>query len=119
LFVDDVLIFSKTLQDHRRHLRQICDTLQEHFSFLNPKKCIICKAEVQYLGNLIGRYGVRPLSERIQALADWPAPVNFEELRSFLGLLGFCRRYIPDLAQIAFKSIGRSVGVDSGASKSF
>ena len=101
LFVDDVLIFSKTLKDHRRHLRQICDTLKEHYLFLNPKKCIICKAEVQYLGNLIGRHGVRPLPERIQALADWPAPLNFEELRSFLGLLGFCRRYIPDLAQIA------------------
>ena len=101
LFVDDILLYSKTLEDHVRHLRQLCKTLRQHHLFLNPDKCHVCQVEVNYLGNLVGREGVRPQPDRTQALEEWPEPQNVTELKSFLGLLGFCRRYIPDLAQIA------------------
>ena len=101
LFVDDILLYSKTLDDHVRHLRQLCKTLRQHHLFLNPEKCHLCQVEVNYLGNLVGREGVRPQPDRTQALEAWPTPQNVTELKSFLGLLGFCRRYISDLAQIA------------------
>ena len=101
VFIDDLLIYSKTMEDHVRHLRQLCATFRQHKLFLNPDKCNICRVEVEYLGNMIGREGIRPTEERTQALADWPTPENASELKSFLGLLGFIRRYIPDLAQIA------------------
>jgi hypothetical protein len=101
LFVDDILCYSRTLEDHVRHLRQLCTTLRQHHMFLNPDKCHFCQVEVTYLGNLVGRFGVRPTPDRVQALEGWPPPENVTELKSFLGLLGFCRRYIADLAQIA------------------
>ena len=66
-----------------------------------PDKCNICRVEVEYLGNLIGRAGVRPTAEKTQALEKWPTPQSVTELKSFLGLLGFLRRYIADLAQIS------------------
>ena len=101
LFVDDILCYSKTLEEHKRHLRQLCKTLRQHHLYLNPDKCHFCQVEVNYLGNLVGREGIRPQPDRTQALEAWPIPQNVSELKSFLGLLGFCRRYIADLAQIA------------------
>ena len=101
LFVDDVLCFSKTEEEHLRHLRQICMTLRQHKLYLNPAKCTICQPEIVYLGNRVGRYGVRPTPDRLEALQNWPAPQSVEELQSFLGLIGFLRRYIADMAQIA------------------
>ena len=101
LFVDDVLVYSKTEEEHIRHLRQLCKTFEQHKLFLNPKKCHFASCEVDYLGNSIGRYGVRPRADRTEALRNWPRPENVSELRSFLGLIGFLRRYIRDFAQIA------------------
>jgi hypothetical protein len=101
LFVDDVLVYSKTEEEHIRHLRQLCKTFEQHKLFLNPKKCHFASCEVEYLGNAIGRYGVRPRADRTEALRNWPRPENVSELRSFLGLIGFLRRYIRDFVQIA------------------
>jgi len=58
--------------------------LRQHHMFLNPSKCNICWVEVEYLGNLIGRAGVRPTAEQTQALEKWPNPQNITELKSFL-----------------------------------
>jgi hypothetical protein len=101
LFVDDVLVYSKTEEEHIRHLRQLCKTFEQHKLFLDPKKCHFASCEVEYLGNSIGRYGVRPRADRTEALRNWPRSENVSELRSFLGLIGFLRRYIRDFAQIA------------------
>ena len=101
MFVDDILIYSKTFEDHVRKLRQLCLTLRQHRMYLNPDKCNLCQVEVEYLGNMIGREGIRPTTEKTETLETWPSPQNVTELKSFLGLLGFCRRYIADLAQIS------------------
>ena len=82
LFIDDILIYSKTFEDHVRQLRQLCMTLRQHKMFLNPAKCNICQVEVEYLGNLIGRAGVRPTAQKTQALEQWPTPQNVTELKS-------------------------------------
>ena len=101
IFIDDILCYSKTEEDHIRHLRQICKTLRQHRLYLNPDKCTFCQAEIIYLGNFIGRHGVRPTPERTQTIGKWPEPLNVAELRSFMGFVGFLRRYIRDMAQIA------------------
>ena len=72
LFVDDIIYYSKTEEDHIRHLRQICKTLQQHKLFLNPDKCTFCQPEIVYLGNRVGRYGIRPTEDRVAALQNWP-----------------------------------------------
>jgi hypothetical protein len=82
-------------------LRQVCTTLEQHHLYLNFDKIEICQPEITYLGNRVGRYGIRPTQERTQALMGWPPPQSVTELKSFLGLLGFIRRYVPDMAQIA------------------
>ena len=101
IFIDDILCYSKSEEEHVRHLRQICRTLKQHRLYLNPDKCTFCQAEIIYLGNFIGRHGVRPTPERTQTIGKWPEPVNVSELRSFMGFVGFLRRYIRDMAQIA------------------
>ena len=101
LFVDDIICYSRTQEDHIRHLRQICATLRQHHLFLNPDKCTFCQPEIVYLGNRVGRFGIRPTADRVAALRDWPEPENLAELRSFLGLAGFLRRFLQDMAQIA------------------
>ena len=101
LFVDDIICYSRTQEDHIRHLRQICATLRQHHLFLNPDKCTFCQPEIVYLGNRVGRYGIRPTEDRVAALREWPEPENLAELRSFLGLAGFLRRFLRDMAQIA------------------
>ena len=101
LFVDDISIFSKTLDEHKRYLRQICATLQQHHLYLNFDKIEICQPEITYLGNLVGSYGIRPTPNRAQALLGWPPPQTVTELESFLGLMGFVQHYIADMAQIA------------------
>ncbi len=67
----------------------------------HPKKCLFASCEVEYLGNSIGRYGVCVRADRTEALRNWTRPENVSKLRSFLGLIGFLRRYIRDFAQIA------------------
>ena len=101
VFIDDLLIHSKNHEDHLRHVKQICATLQQHKLYLNIDKCCFYQPEVVYLGNRIGRYGIRPTEERTEALRTWPTPKDISELRSFLGLCGFIRRWIPDFAQVA------------------
>jgi hypothetical protein len=87
LFVGDVLVYSKTEEVHIRHLRQLCTTFEQHKLFLNPKKYHFASCEVEYLGNSIGRYGVRPRADRTEALRNCPRPENVSELRSFLGFV--------------------------------
>jgi hypothetical protein len=58
LFVDDILCFSRTEEDHVRHLRQVCATLEQHHLYLNFDKIEICQPEITYLGNRVGRYGI-------------------------------------------------------------
>ena len=70
LFVDDVLVYSQTEEDHIRHLQQLCKTFEQHKLFLNLKKCPFAPCGVDYLGKSIGRYGVRPKSEHTEALRN-------------------------------------------------
>ena len=101
LFVDDILCFSRTEEEHVRHLRQVCATLQQHHWYLNFEKIEVCQPEITYLSKRVGRVGIRPTADRAQAMMGWPEPKNTTEFKSFLGLLGFLRRYIADMAQIA------------------
>ena len=101
VFIDDILIHSRTEEEHLRHLRQVCATLVQHKLYLNLEKCEIMKPQITYLGNIIGRYGTMPTKERTQAVRLWPTPMDVSDVRAFLGLCGFVRRWIPDFADLA------------------
>lgn len=93
-FFDDILVFSKSLEEHKDHLTQVFDILQENKLYARREKCSFGQTEVEYLGHIINQEGVATDPSKIRAIQEWPAPTNITELRSFLGLSGYYRRFI-------------------------
>lgn len=87
-------IFSKNLKEHAKHLELVFFTLQENQLCAKLKKCTFGQSKVEYLGHVIYGDGVATDPEKIVAIATWPAPSNVTQLRSFLGLTGYYRRFI-------------------------
>ncbi|GBG81798.1 hypothetical protein CBR_g33978 [Chara braunii] len=91
VYLDDILVFSKTLQEHQGHLRQVLEKLREANFKINAKKCDWAKTQVLYLGHVLDGDGVKPEDCKIAAIRDWPTPRTLTELRSFLGLAHYYR----------------------------
>ncbi|MBS1986331.1 hypothetical protein JST99_00150, partial [Candidatus Dependentiae bacterium] len=87
-FLDDILIYSNTLEQHQQHVREVLQTLREHKLYVKQSKCELFKNQVEFLGFNIGRDGLSMVDEKIQAIISWPTPTNVKQLRSFLGLAG-------------------------------
>lgn len=94
VFFDDILVFSKSLEEHKIHLSKVFATLQENQLYAKLDKCSFGQSEVEYLGHVISKEGVATDPAKITAIQEWPAPTNVTELRSFLGLSGYYRRFI-------------------------
>jgi len=101
VYLDDVLIFSPTLEDHKVHLCKVLDRLREVGLKLNPSKCHFVCDSVQYLGHLITPDGLKPMFSHITAIQKFPVPQDIKALRQFLGLASFYRRFILNFAKIA------------------
>lgn len=94
VFMDDVLIYSKSLEEHVLHLTQVFQILDNHHFLVKLSKCEFAKQELDYLGHTISIQGVATEPTKIQAIAKWPVPSTVKELRGFLGLTGYYRRFI-------------------------
>lgn len=101
VYMDDVIVHSKTLEEHRTHLKEVFDKLRRAGLTLNPKKCVFLKKSVTFLGHVVSGKGIQPDPSHTDKIQNWPTPVNVEELRSFLGLASYYRRFIKDFAHIA------------------
>lgn len=91
VYLDDLLVFSKSKNEHYRHLDIVMGTLSEHRLYLGKQKCFICVNEVEFLGMIVSREGIGVGKERVEVVRSWPKPANLTELRSFVGLLQFFR----------------------------
>ena len=94
VYLDDILVFSKTWEEHLQHVEQVLSTLQDHGLYANKEKCYFGIKSIKYLGYVIDSEGVHVDPEKIQVIKDWPAPRNLTELRSFLGLANFYHRFV-------------------------
>jgi hypothetical protein len=101
IFFDDILVYSQCSADHEIHLEFVFQTLRDNGLFLNRSKCHFATTCVEYLGHLITKEGVSTDPSKISAVSSWPLPKNLKQLRGFLGLAGYYRRFVKDFGKIA------------------
>ena len=100
-YVDDVIIFSRTFEDHLRHLKDVFMRLRTANITLKPSKCTFAAPEVHYLGHIISKHGVKVQPSKIEAVKSFPKPKNQHDLKSYLGLTCYYRRFIKGYSSIA------------------
>jgi hypothetical protein len=98
---DDVLVYSKTMEEHATHLQQVFNILKENHLFAKLQKCTYAQPQVEYLCHIISGSGVATDPKKVQAISTWPKPENVTQLRSFLGLAGYYRIFIKDYVYIS------------------
>lgn len=101
VFFDDILIYSRTLEDHVDHLDRVFHCLLQHQFFLKYSKCIFAQNSIAYLGHIVSEKGVGPDPEKIAAMLDWPPPRTIKHLRGFLGLTGFYKKFVRNYSSTA------------------
>ncbi|GBG63467.1 hypothetical protein CBR_g38085 [Chara braunii] len=101
VYLDDILVFSRTLEEHQGHLRQVLEKLREANFKINAKKCDWAKTQVLYLGHVLDGDGVKPEDSKIAAIRDWSTRRTLTELRSFLGLANYYRKLVRNFSTIA------------------
>ena len=101
IYLDDLVVFSKTFEEHLDRLEKIFQRLREVNLKLAPKKCELFKSKVKYVGNIISENGIEPDPEKIIKVENWPTSRNPDEVRKFLGFVGYYRRFIKGFAKIA------------------
>lgn len=97
-YIDDFLVFSTDEKTHLDHLHQLFTRLKEYGMVINTSKCVFGVSEVQFLGYNISAEGTKPLPSKVDAISQFPAPKTVKELRRFLGMVNFYRRFIPNAA---------------------
>ena len=101
IYLDDVIVYSKTPSVHLQRLRVVFDCLREHGLKLKPSKCDLFKTEIIYLAHHVSKDGVRPSHKNVKLIMQWPVPQMYTDVRSFTGLIGHYRRFIKGFTKIA------------------
>ena len=100
-YLDDILIYSETLTDHLRHIQSVFDRLREHNLRLKLKKCSFLKKGTNYLGFVINENGIQPEHNKVNVIRSLSPPTSVRDVRSFIGMCSYYRRFIPKFSQIA------------------
>ena len=101
VYLDDILVFSETFEKHLEHLQQVIERLTAAGLELKPSKCPFICQEVEYLGHLITPSGIRPNPNRVKAVREFPVPQSVREVRQFLGVASYYRRFILGFTKTA------------------
>ena len=100
-YVDDLIMIAKSLEQHSIRLRQLLQRLKETKLLIDPKKCFFLRRELKVLGHIVGNNKITPSPDKIEAVEKFPNPNTVKKIRQFLGLSGFYRKFIKDVATIA------------------
>jgi hypothetical protein len=100
VFLDDILLYSKSEEEHEQHLIMVLQVLREHRLYAKLSKCISYQKKIQYLGHIISTIAIEFDPEKIEAIGGWPTPKNVTYVRSFMGLVGYYRRFIKGFSKI-------------------
>ena len=101
VYIDDILIFSKSMEEHVHHISVVLDRLQDAGLKLKLSKCHFVCQEVEYLGHLITPQGLQPNPRKVSAVSDFPTPTSVTQVRQFIGLASYYRRFIEGFAKTA------------------
>ena len=101
VYFDDILIYSKNLNDHLEHLTCVLSVLRKEKLYANLKKCTFCTDQVVFLGYVVSSQGISVDEEKVKAIQDWPTPKSVSDVRSFHGLASFYRRFVKNFSTLA------------------
>lgn len=101
VYLDDILIFSRTPEEHAQHLQLVLEALEKHELYVGVDKCAFARQQVDFLGHVVSSEGLRPDPAKVAAVEEWPVPKTVRDVRSFLGLTGYYRRFIRHYAAAA------------------
>ena len=100
VYIDDILIFSRTLEEHLLHLQRVIERVVEVGLKLKPSKCKFVRKELEYLGHIVSQEGLKPNPRLVDAVRDFPKPTTVQETRRFLGLCSYHWKFIPCFAEV-------------------
>ena len=101
IYIDDIIIFSKSVDEHLVHLEEVFRRLCDANVKLNPKKCSFVKQRLEYLGHVVTSEGISPNPDKVRVIQEFPTPTKLKELRSFLGFANYYRRFVRGFSNIA------------------
>ena len=100
-YLDDIIVFGNDFQDTMRNLELVLDRLRQANLKLKPKKCRVFQSEVAYLGHIVSQQGIQTDPKKVESVKNWPTPTDAKDVRSFLGIASYYRKFIPNFTTIA------------------